>query len=47
MGKQKVLKPMPNDRRAAVYRRTNGQETFRPTAAQARRIRKHEKKARG
>jgi hypothetical protein len=47
MGKQKILRPMPNDRRAAVYRRTNGQETFRPTAAQARRIRKHDRRSNG
>lgn len=44
--KQKPLLPMLNDRRAAIYRRTNGQETFRPTAPQARRMRKHERRNR-
>lgn len=45
--KQKILKPMPNDQRAAVYRRTNGQEMFRPTPAQRRRIRKHARRTIG
>lgn len=42
--KQKNLLPMLNDRRASIYRRTNGQETFRPTPAQVRRMRKHERR---
>lgn len=46
MTKQKQLLPMLNDRRAAVYRRTNGQETFRPTPAQRRRLARHERRNR-
>lgn len=44
--RQKPLLPMLNDRRAAIYRRTNGQDMFRPTPAQARRMRKHERRNR-
>ncbi len=44
MTKQKITLPLLNDRRAAAYRRTNGQDTFRPTPAQRRRMAKHERR---
>ena len=44
--KHKITLPMLNDRRAEAYRRTNGQETFRPTPAQRRRLDKHERRNR-
>lgn len=48
MPKQKILKPMSPAARIRTYARTNGQlGPFRPTPAQARRIRKAERKARG
>lgn len=40
MPKQKILVPMDNERRRALYLRANGSST-RLTPAQSRRLRKH------
>lgn len=46
--KQKILVPMTNAARIRAYARQNGQPgRFRPSGAQARRIRKAERKSRG